>query len=111
MARVLNSSYDELIEKAQEIFWLKGFKGVSVKDLSEYLNVSQSVLYNKYSKDLLFLGSLDYYTTTYSDPFLKHLRETDGGLVSLKQFFNSLIDAQQILIDDPTCTDIQVSYF
>lgn len=93
MPRVLNCSYDELVEKAQKIFWLKGFKGISVKDLSEHLDVSQSVLYNKYSKDMLFLGSLDYYTTTYSDPFLKHLRETTGGLVSLKQFFYELIEA------------------
>ena len=48
MPRVLNSSYDELVEKAQRIFWLKGFKGVSVKDLSSELDVSQNVLYNKY---------------------------------------------------------------
>jgi TetR/AcrR family transcriptional repressor of nem operon len=93
MPRVLHSTYDELIEKAQEIFWLKGFKGASVKDLSEHLNVSQSVIYNKYTKDLLFLSSLDYYTTNYSDPFLKQLRETTDGLPSLRQFFFDLIAA------------------
>jgi AcrR family transcriptional regulator len=93
MPRVLNNSYEELVEKAQEIFWLKGFKGVTVKNLSEYLNVSQSVIYNKFSKDALFLDSLDYYTTNYSDPFLKQLRETTEGLDSLKEFFYTLIDA------------------
>ena len=93
MPRVLNSSYEELVEKAQEIFWLKGFKGVSIKNLAEHLDVSQSVLYNKYSKDLLFLNSLDYYTTNYSDPFLRQLRESTEGLESLKLFFYDLIDA------------------
>ena len=93
MPRVLNSSYDQLVEKAQEIFWLKGFKGVSVKDLSTELEVSQTVLYNKYSKDMLFLESLNYYTNNYSDPFLKKLRQTTEGLVSLKEFFYTLIDA------------------
>ena len=93
MPRVLNSSYEELVEKAQEIFWLKGFKGVSIKNLAEHLDVSQSVLYNKYSKDLLFLNSLDYYTTNYSDPFLRQLRESTEGLESLKLFFYELIDA------------------
>jgi AcrR family transcriptional regulator len=44
MPRVLNDTYEELVEKAQEIFWLKGFKGVSVKGLSEHLGVSQSVI-------------------------------------------------------------------
>ncbi len=93
MARVLHHSYNDLIEKAQEIFWLKGYKGVSVKELSEHLEVSQSVLYNKYSKEMLFTGSLDFYTTTYSDPFLKQLRETTEGLESLKLFFYELIAA------------------
>lgn len=92
MPRVLNSSYDELVEKAQRIFWLKGFKGVSVKDLSHELEVSQNVLYNKYSKDMLFLDSLNYYTNTYSDPFLKELRDSKEGLVSLKAFFYTLVD-------------------
>ena len=93
MPRTLNESYDGLVEKAQRIFWLKGFKGISVKELAEHLSVSQSVLYNKYSKDKLFLDSLDYYTSNYSDPFLSRLRETTEGLGSLRDFFYQLIRA------------------
>ena len=92
MPRVLNNTYEELVEKAQEIFWLKGFKGVSVKNLSEHLDVSPSVIYNKFSKDQFFLDSLNYYTSNYSDPFLKQLRETTEGLQSLREFFYALID-------------------
>ncbi len=95
MSRVLNNRYDELVEKAQEIFWLKGFKGISVKDLSAELEVSQNILYNKYSKDMLFLDSLNYYTSNFSDPFLKQLRQTTEGLDSLKKFFYKLIEALQ----------------
>ncbi len=93
MPKVLQKSYEELVEKAQEIFWLKGFKGVSVKELAEFLSVSQTVLYYKYSKDDLFLDSLDYYTANYSDPFLTRLRETTDGLGSLRDFFYQLINA------------------
>ncbi len=93
MARVLNTSYNELIERAQEVFWMKGFKGISVQELSTYLNVSKSVLYTKYSKEMLFTGSLDYYTNTYSDPFLSQLRASTEGLDSLRLFFYELIDA------------------
>jgi AcrR family transcriptional regulator len=93
MPRILNNTYEELVEKAQEIFWVNGFKGVSIKGLSEHLGVSQSVIYNKFSKDLLFLDSLNYYTSNYSDPFLSQLRETTEGLDSLKDFFYALIDA------------------
>lgn len=93
MPKVLKDSYEDLVEKAQKIFWMKGFKGISVKELAEYLDVSQSVLYNKYSKHALFLASLDYYTNTYSDPFLKRLRETTEGLGSLRDFFYQLVNA------------------
>lgn len=93
MPKTLDNSYEELVEKAQEIFWLKGYKGVSVKGLSNHLNVSQSVIYNKYTKDLLFLASLDYYTSTYSDPFLKNLRESEHGIESLRLFFYAVIEA------------------
>ncbi len=93
MPQIINNTYEELIIKAQELFWLKGYKGVSVQDLSEYLEVSKSTIYNKYTKDLLFLDSLEYYTTTYSDPFLKQLRETTEGKDALKNFFYKLIDA------------------
>lgn len=93
MAQVLNKTYDELIIKAQELFWIKGYKGVSVQDLSTHLEVSKSVIYNKYTKDLLFLDSLEYYTTTCSDPFLKQLRETTEGKGALIGFFYKLIDA------------------
>lgn len=93
MPQVLHSSYEEMIEKAQEIFWLKGYKGVSVKDLATHLDVSQSVLYTKYSKEVLFTDSLDFYTNTYSDPFLSQLRATTAGIDSLREFFYALIDA------------------
>jgi GTP1/Obg family GTP-binding protein len=36
---------------------------------------------------------LNYYTSNYSDPFLKQLRETTDGLDSLREFFYALIDA------------------
>lgn len=93
MPRVLNRSYSEIVKQAAEIFWKKGFKGISVKDLSNELDLSQNVLYNKYSKEMLFLDTLDYYTTNYSDPFLKRLRETTEGIESLREFFYALIDA------------------
>ena len=93
MSRELSHSYDQLIEKAQEIFWIHGFKGINAKELAEHVGVSTSTIYNKYSKELLFIDSLDYYTSTYSDPFLQQLRESKEGLESLKGFFYSLVEA------------------
>jgi TetR/AcrR family transcriptional repressor of nem operon len=93
MSRELSHSYDQLVEKAQEIFWMHGFKGISSKELAEHIGVSTSTIYNKYSKEMLFMDSLDYYTSNYSDPFLQQLRNTTEGLESLKAFFYSIIEA------------------
>lgn len=93
MTRVLSHSYDQLVEKAQEIFWIHGYKGISAKELADHVGVSTSTIYNKYSKDMLFMDSLDYYAANYSDPFLQQLRESTEGLDSLKKFFYALIEA------------------
>lgn len=93
MPQTLNQSYEELVEKAQLLFWTQGYKGVNTKQLAEHLEVSPSTIYNKYPKEMLFMDSIGYYTSTYSDPFLTQLRATIGGLESLKEFFYSLIDA------------------
>lgn len=93
MARVLSQSYNQLVGKAQEIFWLHGYKGISTKELADHVGVSTSTIYNKYSKEMLFMGSIDYYTSTFSDPFLQQLRESTEGLESLKSFFYNLIEA------------------
>lgn len=93
MARELSNSYDQLVEKAQEVFWLHGFKGISAKELAEHVGVSTSTIYTKYSKEMLFLDSINYYTSNYTDPFLKQLRESTDGRESLKAFFYSIIEA------------------
>jgi len=90
MPRTLNTSYEELVRKAQELFWMKGYKGVSVQELSEHLEVSKSTIYNKYTKDTLFNASLDYYSKSCSDPFLKQLRESSEGKEALRGFFYAL---------------------
>ena len=56
MPRVLDSTYADLVFKAQEIFWLHGYKGVSVQELADHLDVSVSTIYNKYTKDMLGRG-------------------------------------------------------
>ena len=93
MPKTLNQSYEEMILKAQALFWTQGYKGTTVKDLASHLDVSASIIYNKYSKEMLFMDSLNYYTSTCSDPFLSELREHTGGIKALKVFFNKLIEA------------------
>lgn len=93
MPQALNQTYDELVFKAQSLFWKQGYKGVNAQELADHLDVSVSTIYNKYTKDMLFMDSIAYYMNTYSDPFLSQLRASTEGLISLKGFFYALIDA------------------
>ena len=93
MPKILDKSYEELLQKAQRLFWEKGYKGVTAKKLADYLDVSLSTIYNKYSKEMLFIDSLEYYNNSCSDPFLRQLRENTNGMESLRDFFYALIDA------------------
>lgn len=93
MPKILDKSYEELVQKAQRLFWEKGYKGVSAEELAAYLDVSLSTIYNKYSKEMLFIDSLEYYNNSCSDPFLRQLRENTNGMESLRDFFYALIDA------------------
>lgn len=70
MPRTLNNSYPELVQKAQHLFWVKGFKAVTPSDLAKHLDVSLSTIYNKYTKDMLFMDALDNYVVSLSDPLI-----------------------------------------
>lgn len=93
MPRAITSSYEELVKKAQHLFWVKGYKTVSHKELAEHLGVSVSTIYNKYTKDMLFLDALDDYINCCSDPVLTEIRESNEGVESFRAFFYKLIDA------------------
>lgn len=92
MPRTLNQSYPELVKKAQYLFWMKGFKAVSNDDLVKHLNVSKSTIYNKYTKDMLFMDALNDYVVKLSDPVLAEVRNSNKGMETFTDFFYMLID-------------------
>lgn len=93
MSQTLNSSYNELVQKAQKLFWIQGYKGVSAKNLAQHLDVSTSTIYNKYTKEMLFIDALENYTVSLSDPVLSEIRNSEKGIESFREFFYMLIDA------------------
>ncbi len=93
MSRNLNYSYQELVGKAQYLFWVNGYKSVSPEKLAKHLDVSISTIRNKYTKEMLFMDSLNSYIVDLSDPFLQKLREAKKGVESLRKFYYMVVDA------------------
>ena len=93
MPRKLNVSYNELVEKARTIFWIHGYKNVSPEELAEHLDVSVSTIRNKFTKEMIFMDTVQSYMTDLSDPFLDQLRDAKEGITDLRNFFYMVVDS------------------
>lgn len=93
MPRTLNYSYNELVQKAQYLFWVEGYKTVTPEHLAQHLNISVSTIRNKFTKEMLFMDSLENYINNLSDPVIDKIRYSTKGMEAFHDFFHMLIDA------------------
>ncbi|UKT66138.1 TetR/AcrR family transcriptional regulator [Pedobacter mucosus] len=62
MARTKDFDENEVLTKAIQLFWLKGYNATSMQDLVNALGISRSSLYDTYiDKHTLFLKALETY--------------------------------------------------
>ncbi|WP_259067872.1 TetR/AcrR family transcriptional regulator [Mucilaginibacter sp. X4EP1] len=62
MARSKDFDENEVLAKAIQIFWYKGYNGTSMQDLVDGLGISRSSLYDTYTdKHTLFVKALESY--------------------------------------------------
>ena len=62
MARTKDFDENEVLTKAMELFWLKGYNATSMQDLVDGLGISRSSLYDTYGdKHSLFIRALENY--------------------------------------------------
>jgi TetR/AcrR family transcriptional repressor of nem operon len=62
MARPREFNRDQVLERAMQVFWSKGYAATSMRDLTEAMGLSKSSLYDTFgSKHDLFLESIDFY--------------------------------------------------
>ena len=70
MARTKDFDEAEVLNKAVNIFWLKGYNGTSMQDLVDGLGISRSSLYDTYGdKHTLFIKALESYQCANSGNF------------------------------------------
>ncbi|WP_214073588.1 TetR/AcrR family transcriptional regulator [Mucilaginibacter sp. dw_454] len=62
MARTKDFDEDEVLAKAIQLFWYKGYNGTSMQDLVDGLGISRSSLYDTYTdKHTLYMKALESY--------------------------------------------------
>lgn len=81
----------ELLESALELFWSKGFRATTTRDLESRLGISQSSLYNAFgSKSGLLGAALDLYEGRIEAELLAPLEASTDGLAAIDRFLTDL---------------------
>lgn len=79
------------IEKASELFRLKGYKSTSLEDLINVMQIQKGSFYNTFgSKKDLFLEIIKRYDNRSLNNFRKALNETDNPIELIKTIFLKL---------------------
>ncbi|MFB3388694.1 TetR/AcrR family transcriptional regulator [Flavobacterium sp. LAR06] len=92
MARTKEFNEDQVLDKAIEIFWHKGYNGTSAQDLVTHLGLSRSSLYDTFGdKQKLFSQSLQRYQKQSQDQIIKLLEDSQNIKETLHDIFKQAV--------------------
>lgn len=98
MSRGRDFDHQEILKKALELFWAKGYSETSMQDLVDHLGLGRGSLYNAFgSKKELFIEVLEYYDVFRKQTLINTL-EYSTIKETMQRFFYSLVD--RIIYDD-----------
>jgi len=93
MARPKAFNEEEVIDKAVEIFWAKGYEATSMQDLIDAMGIQRGSLYGAFgSKQQLFLKSLKRYGSVVVKKLLEILESKPSAIESIELFFAQLVE-------------------
>ncbi len=89
MARTKDFDENEVLSKAIQLFWYKGYNGTSMQDLVDGLGISRSSLYDTYTdKHTLFVKALE----SYQNAGAAQIREMIEHSGSAKETIKKLLE-------------------
>lgn len=83
---------DEIVDKATQVFWAKGYEATSMADLLKATGINKGSLYNAFgSKKALFMKALLKYYREQHKATLASLTAMDDPRAAIESFFDALI--------------------
>ena len=93
MARHKEFDRDEALQKAMEVFWVRGYEGTSIQDLVENMGINRQSLYDTFGdKHALYLLALDRYCQAESRKSLELLENSASVRTALRQLFAGVVE-------------------
>ncbi len=91
MPRKSITDHDEVINRAMNLFWQRGYKKTSVEDLINEAGVNRFNLYENFGgKHGLYLKALDKYRDEVFLQRMEKVDEYENGIEGIKEYFESL---------------------
>lgn len=82
---------DEALERAMEVFWVRGYEGASMKALLDAMGISRQSLYDTFGdKQQLFEQALDRYAQRNVSAMLEELEQPGADVAAIRRFFEQL---------------------
>lgn len=93
MPRPKEFNPDDVIEKAMQVFWHKGYEATSMEDLLNAMDLNRGSLYDTFGdKRQLFLKVIDRYCTTFASSKFSLLDQPGPALPTLRRFISGMIE-------------------
>nr|WP_294944552.1 TetR/AcrR family transcriptional regulator [uncultured Mucilaginibacter sp.] len=93
MARTKDFDEEEVLSKAVNIFWLKGYNATSMQDLVDGLGISRSSLYDTYGdKHTLYMKALESYQCVNSQKFARVINSGKPAKETVKSLLEFVVD-------------------
>lgn len=84
---------EEVLEKAKNIFWLKGYNGTSMQDLVDATGLNRSSIYNSFGNKMeLYLQTLKKYQGDISDLFDKANKQERNAIETIGLIFLYILE-------------------
>ena len=92
MARKKNFDEKEVLEKARNLFWRKGYNATSIQDLVDELGINRASLYDTWGdKHQLYLSALKLYRQNASSWLLDEIRSDKPARQIIESFLNHVV--------------------
>lgn len=91
MARPREFDHDDVLDRAVDVFWRRGFEGTSVRDLEAATRLNRGSLYGAFGdKERLFLAVLDRYAERFSGTLFGQIATSASPRAALIAVFEAM---------------------
>ena len=93
MARQKEFDRDEVLHKAMEVFWARGYEGTSIQDLVTHMGINRQSIYDTFGdKHTLFLKALDCYREIHAGKVFEVLDRPGSVKRNVRALFQEVVD-------------------